>query len=176
MSTATESSAGTTAASGASETCWDLVVVRFAWPVDGLDPIDGDQFRSDRHRVAAARAHQDPTDTTFISSQGEIVARWDTSAIISILWPNAQVFDPPAPETRPAQQTAPPQANNPVGSREWLDDVKRRHPRAYAPWSADEDSELARELESGLPIREMANRHQRRTSAISSRLQKLGLR
>ncbi len=100
-------------------------MVRFAWPVDGLDPIDGEEFRADRHRVAAARAQQDPKDTTFITSQGEIVARWDTAAITSILWPSSQVFDPPAPEEHATQQGAPPESNNPVGSREWLDDVKR---------------------------------------------------
>jgi hypothetical protein len=42
------------------------------------------------------------------------------------------------------------------------------------PWTGDEDGELTREFDSGLPMGEMARRHQRTQSSIRLRLEKLG--
>ncbi|MEB3298872.1 MAG: hypothetical protein VKO21_05230 [Candidatus Sericytochromatia bacterium] len=49
------------------------------------------------------------------------------------------------------------------------------HPRAYAPWSPDEDRAVLQALREGLGIGEMAARHQRQPTAIRSRLNELAL-
>lgn len=53
--------------------------------------------------------------------------------------------------------------------------IKERHPRAYEPWSPEEDASLERLYRSGVPTTEIASRLQRRPTAIGSRLRKLAL-
>jgi DNA-directed RNA polymerase specialized sigma24 family protein len=48
-----------------------------------------------------------------------------------------------------------------------------KHPRAYESWSEMEDKELISQYLEKLPIREIARKHQRKISAIKSRLSKL---
>jgi hypothetical protein len=52
---------------------------------------------------------------------------------------------------------------------------KAEHPRAYAPWSESEDSELRSLFSAGISTAEISAKLQRQPSAIRSRLAKLGL-
>lgn len=49
------------------------------------------------------------------------------------------------------------------------------HPRAYAPWSREEDREALEALRAGQSIGEIATRHGRQPTAIRSRLNALAL-
>ncbi len=53
--------------------------------------------------------------------------------------------------------------------------IRQKHPRAYVKWSPEEDDNLKNEYASGQQIGELAKKFQRQSSAIRSRLQKLGL-
>jgi hypothetical protein len=52
---------------------------------------------------------------------------------------------------------------------------KKAYPRAYDRWSDEEDDQLREEFAQGFSRRELAELHQRQTSAIRSRLERLGL-
>ena len=156
----------------------DFVTIRFASPVPGVDPFDGSDFVSDRHRLAAVWTRQDATETVFIDEEGEILGRWPTRLITSIAWP---VFDNGAEDnaTNPTECDEPEEAEPPsphaVGTQEWLTEIRRRHPRAYEPWPIEEDEDLRDEFARGRTLAEIAERHERRPSAIRSRLHKLEL-
>lgn len=53
--------------------------------------------------------------------------------------------------------------------------IRARIPRAYSAWSDAEDKLLRDQFESGIPIEELAERHERSPGAVRSRLLKLGL-
>ena len=53
--------------------------------------------------------------------------------------------------------------------------AKQKHPRAYLPWTEREDAELVTLHGAGKSKEEIAAHFQRQSSAIQSRLQKLGL-
>ncbi|GAC1423813.1 MAG: hypothetical protein NVSMB64_31610 [Candidatus Velthaea sp.] len=53
--------------------------------------------------------------------------------------------------------------------------IKRIHPKAYAPWSLDDDKRLASWNGSGADTVKLARELGRQTSAIRSRLRKLGM-
>lgn len=61
------------------------------------------------------------------------------------------------------------------GTPEWRAEVLERHPRAYEPWSTDEDQQLRLEFASGDHVQQMSECHERRLGAITSRLRHLGL-
>lgn len=46
--------------------------------------------------------------------------------------------------------------------------------KAGTPWTAEEDAELAAAFDGGAPVRELADKHQRSTGGIRSRLIHLG--
>ena len=56
-----------------------------------------------------------------------------------------------------------------------LAEIRNQHPRAYEKWTDAEDSELSRNYRDGLSVSQLAEMHQRQSSAICSRLRKLGL-
>lgn len=56
-----------------------------------------------------------------------------------------------------------------------MERAKHNHPKAYAPWTSADDSELAAMHASGATKNELAVYFQRQPSAIRSRLSKLGL-
>lgn len=56
-----------------------------------------------------------------------------------------------------------------------LEAIKSKHPRAYEPWTADDDAGLAEMSRQNRPVTEMSARFKRQPSAIRSRLAKLGL-
>ncbi|MDQ2097087.1 MAG: hypothetical protein QQW96_05505 [Tychonema bourrellyi B0820] len=53
--------------------------------------------------------------------------------------------------------------------------IRQKYPRAYVKWTPGEDEKLKNEYASGQQIGELAKKFQRQSSAIRSRLQKLGL-
>jgi len=56
-----------------------------------------------------------------------------------------------------------------------VDEARKQHPKAYAPWSEDDDKRLADEFKSGKEVSVLAQLFQRNTGAIRSRLRRLGL-
>jgi hypothetical protein len=55
-----------------------------------------------------------------------------------------------------------------------VEQVRSKHPRAYEPWTTDEEEQLAELHTSGTSPSEIAKQLQRQTSAIRSRLIRLG--
>lgn len=53
--------------------------------------------------------------------------------------------------------------------------IRERYPRAYEPWTPEEDEELAELYSQGMARRELAMQFERQPGAISSRVRKLGL-
>lgn len=62
-----------------------------------------------------------------------------------------------------------------VDHRERLAQIKTKYPRAYEPWTSEDDVALTAMSKQASPISEMAKRFGRQPSAIRSRLAKLGL-
>jgi hypothetical protein len=56
-----------------------------------------------------------------------------------------------------------------------LSRLREKHPRAYEKWTKEEDARLRTEFAKGTAKAELAALFQRRPSAITSRLKKLGL-
>jgi len=57
-----------------------------------------------------------------------------------------------------------------------LDDVREQHPKAYRPWSAEDDEKLEALFCEGKTVKELANIFERKAGAITSRIKKLELR
>ncbi len=55
------------------------------------------------------------------------------------------------------------------------DEIRRFYPKAYLPWTEDEDRRLAEAYQQGKKIGDLVDMFQRQPSAIRSRLRKLGL-
>lgn len=62
----------------------------------------------------------------------------------------------------------------PVG-KGWLAKLQKEHPRAYEPWTRDEELALQRQFAQGCDINELAELFQRQPGGIRSRLRRLGL-
>jgi len=133
------------------------VTVWFTRPVSGVDQTSGDDFTSDRHIVLATQVTQDLARTTFVDNNGEVVAEWPTDLIKKIEWSSLEV------ELH-------------VGSIAWRQKMQARYPKAYEPWSVDEDNSLRAEAAQGLTVKQMVKSHERGAGAIRARLLKLGLR
>ena len=58
---------------------------------------------------------------------------------------------------------------------ERMEEIRQAHPRAYEKWSDEEDDRLRQFFDSQTPVKEIARVLQRQTSAIRSRLVKLGM-
>jgi hypothetical protein len=54
-------------------------------------------------------------------------------------------------------------------------EIKQKNPRAYEPWTAEEDAQLKQELAERKPLAEIAAAHQRQPSAIRSRIERFTL-
>src|SRR5205807_2426109 len=52
-------------------------------------------------------------------------------------------------------------------------ELRKHHPRAYMPWSAEEEQKLRGEYKQGLRIDQLAIKHERQPGAIRSRLRRL---
>jgi hypothetical protein len=57
----------------------------------------------------------------------------------------------------------------------WRDEVRERFPKAYMPWDEEEEERLRAGHREGLPLRILAERHQRSHGSIRARLERLGL-
>lgn len=53
--------------------------------------------------------------------------------------------------------------------------TKNMHPRAYAPWTQEEENQMVQLFQQGISINEIANTLYRNEGAITSRLKKIGL-
>lgn len=133
-----------------------------------------------QHEIRATRLLQDAQVSVFLDSNGEVVAKYQTSLIVDIEWPAS--VQPPSdllelrikPRRLSADAEAYPDESSlrdlPPGSEEWRTAVSDLHPRAYLPWSDEEDDQLRKECAEGLTYREIAVIHQRRKGGISSRV------
>jgi hypothetical protein len=70
-------------------------------------------------------------------------------------------------------------ADQPGGTGKTYEDrmaeIRRAHPKAYQPWTSEEDTRLSERFRSGASINDLAREFQRQPSAIRSRLAKLNL-
>lgn len=57
-----------------------------------------------------------------------------------------------------------------------LDNVREQHPKAYRPWSTEDDEKLEDLFCEGKTIKELAATFERKEGAITSRIKKLELR
>jgi hypothetical protein len=144
------------------QTLSDSVVIRFTEVTNWTDPATGEVILSNRHSLEARAVQQDAKVTIVIDGQGDVVGSWPTRVVDRIAWVRNSGDEP-----RPANE--PPR----VGTKEWLEQVKQEHPNAYQPWTLAEDEQLREEFGSGMAVREIAASHERRPSAIHSRLKKL---
>ncbi|MEK7471124.1 MAG: PIF1 family DEAD/DEAH box helicase [Patescibacteria group bacterium] len=55
-------------------------------------------------------------------------------------------------------------------------EIREKHPNAYRPWSKEQDEELRKLFGSGISIADLTKKFGRKKGAITSRLEKLGLR
>ena len=145
----------------------DALVVWLHDPQSGTDPETGEVFRSTRHIVFASKVVQDAKLTTFLDDDGVIYAEWATADIQSIEWRRTGLAI--------QHETSLPVREASVGSVEWRESIKKRYPRAYLPWSPEEDDNLRAEHAKGLTVGEICANHQRQPGGIRSRLVKLGL-
>jgi DNA-binding NarL/FixJ family response regulator len=60
--------------------------------------------------------------------------------------------------------------------QERMSKIRRDHPRAYEPWTDEEDASLVRLAQAGRTVDEIATQLQRQPGAIRSRMQKKNLR
>jgi len=145
----------------------DALVVWLRDPQSGTDPETGEIFRSNRHIVFASKVVQDSKLTTFHDDDGVIYAEWATADIRSIEWRKTGLSV--------QHEASLPERGAAVGSVEWRESIKKRYPRAYLPWSPEEDDNLRAEYSKGQTVGEMCSNHQRQPGGIRSRLVKLGL-
>ena len=61
-------------------------------------------------------------------------------------------------------------------NREKLAQIRKEHPRAYEKWSDSEDEDVKKLYSEGKTVSEIAQQLQRQRGAITSRLEKLGLK
>lgn len=136
----------------------ELITVLFSSPVKGFDPISGDLFTSDRHKVFANWARVNKEITEFLNDDSLIVASWETKTISSIQWPSGKVVPPST-----------------TSYAERMDEIRKRYPNAWSKWSYEEDQQLIREFREGMKIKDCVIKHGRARGGIVSRLRKLEL-
>ena len=158
------------------------------WLAEAI-PFDADSYKrvvvSNRHVVHAARLLQDAATSTFVDSNGEVVATYPTPLVIDVEW--KKVHDAQSEVTRPAATTTQHHSSGdrypdeselkklPVGSEEWRELLSQLFPMAYQPWTPEEEDQLREECAAGLSSREIALIHGRRTGGILSRIAHLGI-
>jgi len=83
---------------------------------------------------------------------------------------------PPATlAVQPEMATIPGPTQEPAATPTYVDEVRKKHARAYEKWSDEEDQRLRQAYEGGAEIKDLANEFDRKPGAIRSRLKKLGL-
>jgi DNA-directed RNA polymerase specialized sigma24 family protein len=107
--------------------------------------------REVRHRIEATGLILRDDEVLFMLDD-QIVARWPSSEVTRVEW------------------------SGQTGERAYtLADKRRENPQAYVRWTEDEEARLRQAHEAGVPVGELARRHERNEGAIRSRLQRLGL-
>ena len=153
------------------------------WLAEAI-PFDAGSYRrmvvSNRHVVHAARLLQDAATSTFVDSNGEVVATYPTPLVIDVEWdtvPDAQSQAPRSAATTTQHHSLldryPDESELkklPVGSEEWREVLSRLFPMAYQPWTPEEEDQLRKECAAGLSHREIALLHGRRIGGITSRI------
>ena len=56
-----------------------------------------------------------------------------------------------------------------------LAELRQKHPRAYEPWSDEEDARLTQLVAAGTDVKDIATELERQRTAIASRIEKLRL-
>ena len=84
-----------------------------------------------------------------------------------------EVVRPDISEQNSNNQNQTLQRNTPP--QKYITDTRKKHLRAYDPWSKEEDERLSKRYKDGLTINQLASEFQRQTGGIRSRLKKLGL-
>ena len=62
-----------------------------------------------------------------------------------------------------------------IGTLRRVEELRRTHPRAYEPWTDDEDARLRDLVTAGAHLNDIAATLERQRTAIRSRMDKLGL-
>ena len=70
---------------------------------------------------------------------------------------------------------SPASKKSPLSYEERMAEIREEHPRAYEPWSKEEDADLKRYFDCSTPAKQIAQTLQRQPGAIRSRLRKLNL-
>ncbi len=91
---------------------------------------------------------------------------------------------PPAPPRAATPPRSPLPARTPPGAPsegpggidpERLAEIRKTHPRAFEPWTPDEEKQLRQLHQDNISIEDIAKRLQRQYGAVTARLKKLGL-
>jgi len=56
-----------------------------------------------------------------------------------------------------------------------LEEIRKKFPKAYMPWTKEEDEKLCEFFQKNIPIKDIAKEFERKRGAITARLEKLGL-
>ena len=135
----------------------EYIIVNFAQPTKGFDPVDGSRFVADRHKVRADWARQDDQETIFMS-EGKVICSWPTKIISKITWPSG--------------------IDIPITSQEFenrMEQIKANYPKAWSKWSYEEELKLTSLFQSGKKVSQIAETMGRAPGGIHSRLRKLKL-
>jgi len=135
------------------------VRVRFTEPVEGPDPYAPRRTTDERHEFQCQWLRHHDSETLF-GIEDEVVEHWPTGRIQMIEW---------RVDEEAARQGT--QKGSSLADRR----LSARAARLGAPWTDEEVARLREEHASGMSLDEMANRHERNTGGIRSRLLRSGL-
>lgn len=164
------------------------ITVWFHTPVAGIDPDDGAEVVSNRHRVVADYVSQTKDYTSFYDADDDEVAYWETADVDRIIWPSeAEVEyagddDPESLESDAADENGLDAHHRMEPDGGAVDDPDTTALRDGSPpgngarWTRQEEWRLVEGFRGGLPVSELAQRHGRSIGAIEQRLSALGVR
>jgi hypothetical protein len=110
------------------------------------------------HTLPATWARVDGARTIFLDDDGEIYGNWPTEIVDYVKWPNEK-------RIKASRES----------HAERMEKVKEKHPRAWSPWSKEEDSLLINEFKNKSDFDQMCATHERAPGGINARLKKLDL-
>ena len=110
------------------------------------------------HTFPDTWARVDGARTIFLDDEGEIHGDWPTEIVDYIKWPNEK-------KVKASRES----------HNERMEKVKIKYPRAWTPWSNEEDSLLIQEFNQKNEFDLMCANHERAPGGINARLKKLNL-
>jgi hypothetical protein len=116
------------------------------------------QIPSIFHTFPATWARVDGTRTIFLDDEGEIYGDWPTDIVDYIKWPNEK-------KVKASRES----------HNERMEKIKIKFPRAWSPWSNEEDSMLINEFKQKNDFDLICVSHKRAPGGINARLKKLDL-